>query len=69
MRCLPSSRRCKPIRGHAAIQRCAQQRVFVRVDEMAGEIRSYAILMPVVDEVEVLNIGVALAQQRKAWAG
>jgi len=36
-----------------------------RVDEMAGEIRGYAVLMPVVDEVEVLNIGVALAQQRK----
>ena len=36
-----------------------------RVDEMAGDIRGYAIFMPVVDEVEVLSIGVALAQQRK----
>lgn len=36
-----------------------------RVDETAGEIRGYAILMPAVDEAELLNIGVAAAQQRK----
>lgn len=35
------------------------------VDEEGGEIRAYAILMPVVDEAELLNIGVAAAQQRK----
>ena len=31
----------------------------------SGEIRGYAILMPTVDEAELLNIGVAAAQQRK----
>jgi ribosomal-protein-alanine N-acetyltransferase len=35
------------------------------VDEAEGEIRGYAILMPAVDEAELLNIGVAAAQQRK----
>ncbi len=35
------------------------------VDEVAGQIVSYAILMPVLDEAELLNIGVAAAQQRK----
>ena len=36
-----------------------------RVDEDNGEIRGYAILMPAVDEAELLTIGVAAAQQRK----
>ena len=36
-----------------------------RVDEAGGEIRCYAILMPVLDEAELLNIGVAAGQQRK----
>ena len=37
-----------------------------RVDEMEeGGIRGYAILMPAVDEAELLNIGVAAAQQRR----
>ena len=36
------------------------------VDETEeGGIRGYAILMPAVDEAELLNIGVAAAQQRK----
>jgi [ribosomal protein S18]-alanine N-acetyltransferase len=35
------------------------------VDELDGEIRGYAILMPVLDEAELLNIGVLAAQQRK----
>ena len=36
------------------------------VDETEEEgIRGYAILMPTVDEAELLNIGVAAAQQRK----
>lgn len=35
------------------------------VDEEDGEIRGYAILMPTVDEAELLNIGVAAAWQRK----
>lgn len=35
------------------------------VDEADGEILSYAILMPAVDEAEMLNIGVAAAQRRK----
>lgn len=35
------------------------------VDEQDGVIRAYAILMPLVDEAELLNIGVAAGQQRK----
>ena len=37
------------------------------VDEEGGEIRGYAILMPVVDEAELLNVAVAGGQQRKGW--
>ena len=35
------------------------------VDEADGEIRGYAILMPAVDEAELLNIGVAATHQRQ----
>ena len=35
------------------------------VDEQGGEIRGYAVLMPVLDEAELLNIGVAAKHQRK----
>lgn len=35
------------------------------VDEEAGELRGYAVLMPGVGEAELLNIGVAAAYQRK----
>lgn len=35
------------------------------VDEIGNEIVSYAVLMPVLDEAELLNIGVAHNQQRK----
>lgn len=35
------------------------------VEEQAGGICAYAILMPVVDEAELLTIGVAAAQQRR----
>ncbi len=35
------------------------------VDEENGELRGYAILMPAVDEAELLTIGVAASQQRK----
>ncbi len=35
------------------------------VDEREGDIVSYAIVMPVLDEAELLNIGVAADQQRK----
>ena len=35
------------------------------VDEADGELRGYAILMPAVDEAEVLTIGVAASHQRK----
>lgn len=35
------------------------------VDEAEGEMRGYVILMPAVDEAELLNIGVAVAHQRK----
>lgn len=34
------------------------------VDDAGGEIRGYAILMPVLQEAELLNIGVAAGQQR-----
>ena len=36
-----------------------------RVDEQDDEIRAYAVLMPVLDEAELLNIAVAAGQQRK----
>jgi ribosomal-protein-alanine N-acetyltransferase len=36
-----------------------------RVDQQGGEIRGYAVLRPVLDEAELLNIGVAAGQQRK----
>jgi ribosomal-protein-alanine N-acetyltransferase len=36
-----------------------------RVDDQNGEIRGYAVLMPVLDEAELLNIGVSALQQRK----
>lgn len=35
------------------------------VDEQDGELRGYAILMPVIDDAELLNIGVAAAHQSK----
>ena len=35
------------------------------VDDAGGEIRGYAILMPVPQEAELLNIGIAAGQQRK----
>ena len=35
------------------------------VDEADGEIRGYAVLMPVLEEAELLTIGVSTAQQRK----
>lgn len=35
------------------------------VDEADGEIRGYAVLMPVLGEAELLNIGVAAKHQRK----
>ena len=35
------------------------------VDEAGGEIVSYAVLMPVLDEAELLTIGVAAGRQRK----
>lgn len=36
-----------------------------RVDEKDGEIRAFAVLMPLLDEAELLSIGVAAGQQRK----
>ncbi|MFA6922002.1 MAG: ribosomal protein S18-alanine N-acetyltransferase [Gallionella sp.] len=35
------------------------------VDEAAGELRGFSVLMPGVDEAELLNIGVAASHQRK----
>jgi ribosomal-protein-alanine N-acetyltransferase len=35
------------------------------VDEADGEIRGYAVMMPLPDEAELLNIGVAAGHQRK----
>jgi [ribosomal protein S18]-alanine N-acetyltransferase len=36
-----------------------------RVEEECGEICGYAVLMPLLDEAELLNIGVAAGRQRK----
>jgi [ribosomal protein S18]-alanine N-acetyltransferase len=36
-----------------------------RVDEVRGEIRGYAVLMALLEEAELLNIGVAAGHQRK----
>lgn len=36
-----------------------------RVDEADGELRGYVVLMPTVDEAELLTIGVAETQHRK----
>lgn len=38
---------------------------FCRVDEADNEIKGYAVLMPVMDKAELLNIGVAADRQRK----
>lgn len=35
------------------------------VDEAVKKIRGYVILMPVLEEIELLNIGVAMEQQRR----
>lgn len=43
----------------------AKRLVMAGHPEQGGEIRGYAILMPAADEAELLNIGVAAAQQRK----
>ncbi|MBI5919867.1 MAG: ribosomal protein S18-alanine N-acetyltransferase [Nitrosomonadales bacterium] len=36
-----------------------------QVDEVGGELRGYAVLLPGVDEAELLTIGVAAAHQRR----
>jgi ribosomal-protein-alanine N-acetyltransferase len=38
-----------------------------RLDEQGGVIRGYAMLRPVLDEAELLNIGVAAGHQRKGF--
>jgi ribosomal-protein-alanine N-acetyltransferase len=43
----------------------AKRLVMAGHPEAGGEIRGYAILMPVLDEAELLNIGVAAGWQRK----
>lgn len=39
------------------------------VEEIAGEISGYAVLMPGVEEAELLNIGVAASHQRRGVGG
>jgi len=39
-----------------------------RVDELDGVLRGYTILMPLIDEAELLTIGVAAKHQRKGLA-
>ena len=39
------------------------------VEEVAGEIAGYAVLMPGVGEAELLNIGVAASHQRQGMGG
>lgn len=50
---------------HGYVCRVAEELVAGHPDEDNGVIRGYAILMPAVDEAELLNIGVAASWQRK----
>ena len=43
----------------------AEELLLGRPDEAGGKIRGYTVLMPVLEEAELLNIGVAAGRQRK----
>ena len=51
--------------GHGYICRVDSEELVAGHPEQGGEIRGYAVLMPVLDDAELLNIGVAAAWQRK----
>lgn len=51
--------------SHSYICRVDAEELVAGHPEDGGEIRGYAVLMPVLDEAELLNIGVAAGQQRK----
>jgi ribosomal-protein-alanine N-acetyltransferase len=51
--------------SHGYICSVSEELMAGHPDEAGGEIRGYAILMPVLQEAELLNIGVAAGQQRK----
>ena len=56
----------KPLAIPLACQNTTAKRlVMAGHPEDGGEIRGFAVLMPVLDEAELLNIGVAAGQQRK----
>jgi ribosomal-protein-alanine N-acetyltransferase len=56
----------KPLAIPLACQNTTAKRlVMAGHPEQGSEIRGYAVLMPVVEEAELLNIGVAAGQQRK----
>jgi ribosomal-protein-alanine N-acetyltransferase len=56
----------KPLAVPLASQNTTAKRlVMAGHPEQGGEIRGYAVLMPVLEEAELLNIGVAAGQQRK----
>jgi ribosomal-protein-alanine N-acetyltransferase len=51
--------------SHGYVCRVDSEELVAGHPELGGEIRGYAVLMPVLEEAELLNIGVAAAQQRK----
>ena len=51
--------------GHGYVCRVDAEELVAGHPEDGGEIRGFAVLMPVLDEAELLNIGVAARQQRK----
>jgi [ribosomal protein S18]-alanine N-acetyltransferase len=51
--------------GHGYMCRVDSEELVAGHPEQGGEIRGYAVLRPIVDEAELLNISVAAARQRK----
>jgi ribosomal-protein-alanine N-acetyltransferase len=50
---------------HGYVCRVDAEELLAGHPEQGGEIRGYAVLMPVLEEAELLNIGVASGHQRK----
>jgi ribosomal-protein-alanine acetyltransferase len=51
--------------GQSSFAEVLQNGCVCRLDERDGDICSYAVLMPIVDEAELLTLGVAANQQRR----
>ncbi len=51
--------------SHGNFTDALANRYLCRVDDAGGEIRGYAVMMPLLDEAELLSIGVAAAHQRR----